>query len=410
MTTNSDGNKPPVIKRKAAQFDGIDDYVLIDYTAADLALRSEITVSAWVKTTKATGRMGVLKRGYNNSGIQHSEYMLEIYNGKVQFGFGEGLYSLTSQANYVVGPSVADGRWHLLTGILRSGVIELYVDGVAQHNPLSPVRKTVNWRGVVTRQLIGAERVNLDYFQGAMRNVKIWDGAITPGEVNHEFLTLRSGEIAAYWSLSSDFRDWRLSHNGTPKDYVTTNGDGNTPPRIVSSAALFDGVDDYVHVEPTSGLGLYGEISISAWVKTGQSSGVMGVVKRGYNAAGPEHAEYLLDIVNGSARIGFGEGKYPNLSLSNSVSAAGVSDNSWHMITGVLRDNTIRLYVDGLPRHDPQNPVTKTVVWSGTVNRQLLGAPRINGNYFSGALRDVKIWPYGLDDKDVQAEYAYTRR
>jgi hypothetical protein len=148
-----------------------DDFVIIDAVADDFA-GTDITLSAWVKTT-ATGADWFSCNTETNG----NQVRLAIEGGK--FGFD------TDSEHALSTTTISDGEWHLLT-FVRSGEIGYtYVDGVME-NSYEPA--TNNTSDFVPSDLwsIGQEWDSggpSGHLTGLVDDARIYDHALTEAEI-----------------------------------------------------------------------------------------------------------------------------------------------------------------------------------------------------------------------------------
>ncbi len=171
----------------ALSLDGKDDYVVIN-RPRDLNMGNAITVSAWIKTTYNGGLVGgIVKRGANSTTLAGQEYALYLQGGRAYFVLGNG-----TKAALAGGYIVADGKWHMVTGVLRPDTnVEFYFDGVSK----SKTKKTFSGVPGFALQSIGTLKNNSGFFKGMIDNVKIWNYALSATNIKSEFLAGRNGNV-----------------------------------------------------------------------------------------------------------------------------------------------------------------------------------------------------------------------
>lgn len=169
-------------------FDGTTGVVDVADTAAlDSA---SVTVSAWVRSTGSPGsyRYVVAKGG---NGCCTGSYGL--YTGAAG---GIEFYVATTLTTYVVSPDggtgIWDGRWHNVIGTFNGATVRLYVDG-QQVGAGSPDSAPIQY-GLPS----GNDFAIGNYpwcqglgFVGDIDEVKVFDRALTPGEIYMGYLASR---------------------------------------------------------------------------------------------------------------------------------------------------------------------------------------------------------------------------
>ena len=162
---------------QAAEFDGVDDYVELP---SRLLGNERGSVSMWVKTTQTS--VGMLfyatANGGNGFGGQNELHVHVQNDGSV------ALYHQGQDGLRLNGGPIADNNWHHVVATWNiAGQIKLYVDGVntasEPHNG-NPFVFTDNMR---LGRVSTAER----YFKGLMDEVKVYDCALKPTDVERLF-------------------------------------------------------------------------------------------------------------------------------------------------------------------------------------------------------------------------------
>jgi len=155
-----------------------------------------------------------------------------------------------------------------------------------------------------------------------------------------------------------------------------------------SAVANFTGLDSFTQLS---------SFSVSAWVKV--------------NATGTTRSIIARNIIGDSAIVNFrliGSGVadfylYDGSHLPRIIGTVNVSDNDWHMITGVRNCTSgyLYLYVDGVG----DGSVVDTVV--GYSNNALLeiGVRKVNESFMIGCIDDVRIYNRVLSVSEILALY-----
>lgn len=166
-------NGNPTILQGALVFDGVDDYIEIDSVSADVA-SSDITISAWIKTTNHNGAWGAIAAFNRNNG--GNRLLSGVRNNEF------AIYDSASWKN--AGTSVVnDGNWHNVVMVLddASDTVTTYVDG-----SFDQTFSTTIYIRAADKFSIGQEWDTLtisDLFEGSIDQVAIYGQALTEGEV-----------------------------------------------------------------------------------------------------------------------------------------------------------------------------------------------------------------------------------
>ncbi len=155
----------------AMVFNGTSDYVTVTDTAA-LDITGPITISAWIKTTV---KDGIYRRIIDKS--YTSGYVLNMV------GDSSGRVMTEIQDYAAVGTTdVADGNWHLVTGIYDGSYVRIYVDGSQQGSTAYSGGISANAYNLT----IGMDNSNYpgnERFSGSIDDVRIYSFALSPAEV-----------------------------------------------------------------------------------------------------------------------------------------------------------------------------------------------------------------------------------
>ena len=154
--------------------DGSTDY--IDLNNESPILGTDVTISAWIKTDKITGTQTIIRK-------RPSLFYLRLEDDDVSF------YADASEVTTT--GVITTGVWYFVTGVLRGGVSEIYING--ELNGISGT-SGASIGGNTDDLLIGRNGVFDHYFDGAIDEVGMWDRALTTGEIT-ELYNSSSGLI-----------------------------------------------------------------------------------------------------------------------------------------------------------------------------------------------------------------------
>ena len=199
----------------SSSFDGVDDYISLA-TAASLNITSDITMSAWVKTSVGTEYV-IGGHGPN----PYPGYALGIGEGTPSGTISQ--YSNGTPAWRGSNTPVNDGTWHNIAVSVTGGVATFYMDGVADGTGAQA--SPDSYSGV---RALGATQDGLGNFTGQMQYVHIYDRALSAMEVAQIKLypgSVRNG-LQLYTPLGQAATASDYSGNvntGTLQNGVTTN-------------------------------------------------------------------------------------------------------------------------------------------------------------------------------------------
>ncbi|MFT5522405.1 MAG: VCBS repeat-containing protein, partial [Pirellulaceae bacterium] len=201
----------PGIDGNAVSFDGVDDYIEIPRTIAD-----NFTISLWLKSNQASKAGGQWNEGWglvdgDVAGEAH-DFGLSILNGKFAFGIGSDNTTIESTT------TINDGLWHhvVATRDGESGEINIFVDGRAEDFSTGPIGS----KAAANRLTIGMLQTGLNYFQGQIDELGIYDRILEREEVAAIYLETADRPNAVFVPVSSGPHTLSL----TVTDIFTTEG------------------------------------------------------------------------------------------------------------------------------------------------------------------------------------------
>lgn len=172
---------------------------------------------------------------------------------------------------------------------------------------------------------------------------------------------------------------------------------------VFGPALVFDGANGQVKVSDNLALEPKTAVTVSAWVKGGDSSGAFRyVLAKGAN--GCVAASYgLYTGPRGGLEFYVSQG-HGSVYAQSPDPGQAVWDGKWHLAVGTYDGTTIRLYVDGVQ-------VRTGTPWTGSLEYLL---PNSNdfyiGNYpgcadheFDGSIDDVQVWNRTLSASEISA-------
>ncbi len=226
----------------ALDFDGVNDYVLINSLAA---YGSTFSQSAWIYPTDGT--TGVYRNimGYSSNGsvITRSPFIYQ-YGRKVHYGFGDG--SSSQYSHMTTDDVLTINAWNHVAVTFDGTNYRLYINGILKDNYTGASGSTPPNNTVFK---IGAED---NYFQGQIDEVRIWNDARTAEEIQDEMNNTLAGNeagLVAYYKMDADSTsetkllditsnsyDGTLT-NMTSADWVTTVAFDTTAPTAPTVSA-----------------------------------------------------------------------------------------------------------------------------------------------------------------------------
>ena len=390
----------------SAVFDGTGDYVTLP-DVADLDITDDLTMMCWLKPANTTNQfiMGRDDGTNRNYAIDiDGSNALEFY-----FSVGDTLHTVSS------GTINADQWYHVTATREKStGKNILYLDGVV-------VDSDTDSTGAIdddnVQFTIGRRGAGLD-FEGLMKNVAVWNRALTPTEVQNAMYKtydelsgrLTSG-LLRWYSLEDGTGSTAVDSTGTSNGTVsgsqgwkTTIYGGDTPviPRAIDNAptvqadgigigsASFNGSSDYISLGTVP---MTTNHTISAWV---------------YVTADANHKIIFdsRDANNDGILLKFNTDEDIVYELNDDDLTTAVQPaNTWIHVAISYDGSTQKLYVNGVL--DQSASVSETISVSSTA---YIGARShtSRADYYNGNICQVGLWSAALTQAQVLSVMAKT--
>ncbi len=200
---------------------------------------------------------------------------------------------------------------------------------------------------------------------------------------NFQYSFSESGLIG-YW----DFEDDLIDKSGNGNNGVPMNGPTYVVGKI-GKAMEFDGLDDYVSVSDTNNLldvGSSGSVSISFWI----NSNVWSTIQRNLVCKGDGPYNYCVYVDSSGA----------NLYLNTANIVNPLITNMWQHVVIVYNNGNTEFYIDG----GVEGSVSG-VIGSANNNQLYIGWNNVLGQYFNGAIDELRIYNRELSIDEINGLY-----
>jgi Domain of unknown function (DUF4347)/Concanavalin A-like lectin/glucanases superfamily/Putative Ig domain/Bacterial pre-peptidase C-terminal domain/6-bladed beta-propeller/RTX calcium-binding nonapeptide repeat (4 copies)/FG-GAP-like repeat/Calx-beta domain len=274
----------------ALNFDGVNDYVQINNNNA-LNITDQLTIETWVYLDETTpsGNRRILQKGNNDD-----QYRLLIENNQLKFDL-KGIGSVTT-------PVFSGQKWHHIAGVYDKSTLKLYIDGqqVSSINANGKINTTDNILYLGTKT---PSAPSGDFWKGQIRDVRIWNTARTPQEIQ-------------------DNKDRILSGNQTG---LVANYQGNTNDNF-----LIDSSQNNLN-------GTLVNFSTSVIIPEGQTSGVIPVLPIGDRLSEPDEnvtitlengANYTINQSKSQANLTILNDDQANIKVVNAQKTTDINGNN----------------------------------------------------------------------------------
>ena len=360
-------------------FDGVDDYV--ESPSSLVAGLAATTVAAWVKTSSAASGQSIISA---DNGVDRV-FNLSAHQSSTGPRFSVVIGNVLKNAASTT--AINDGEWHHVCGVYDGADVKLFIDG-GLDTTLPSVTGAID--SDVTVLSIGRTGNSANYFDGSIRDARIFDRALSAAEVlalasEYEFAVPNTrgsvlGIVPSYFDTEADVTAIDWSGNGNAG--VLTNGPTYTADvdEGGTRAIEFDGVNDRVAL---SSFTLSGDRSVVLWVQW--TSAINDVILGGA-------ANHYYPYIDSQARVFLRDGngasatKWVNTGISN--------QDEWYHVTIIGDGTTATLYVNGVSQGDiTDKSPTITSMGSYPSGTFVLG----------GLIDDVYIFPRALNLDEIKA-------
>jgi hypothetical protein len=170
-------------------------------------------------------------------------------------------------------------------------------------------------------------------------------------------------------------------------------------------ALQFDGVANKAVIDGFKGIAGTGPRTVSAWIKTTESTKSIGIVSWGGLPSGNKWSLLVQNTTDpkGTLRLELGDG--------NTIAGTPVNDGQWHHVACVLDDlpaptsTDVKFYVDGQP--DKVAGGAMVNINTAALNDVLIGTD-LQNRFFNGTIDEVRIYDRALAGAEIAAQYAAT--
>lgn len=358
-------------------FDGSSNYFSVNSTS-DFQPTAMLSISAWVYGNAwlggSDGNVNTIVRKGDGT---PNNYNLAISGGKVMFCLDD-----SDTAGIKSSSTLNTGQWYFIAATWDGTTAKIYINGVLDTSSAkaAPI-------GTDTRTLYIGGRSGTDMFNGMLRDVRIYNRPLTANEI-----TAGAG-LVGYWAFSegsgttaadtsgmnynatlSGGATWTSDCTGN-NNALLTNGTGG----IAATNSAFD--------PPATG-------TVAFWMRsTGTPAATARIMGLGDNWEIRQDNDGLVVSDLG------GDGS-TNIGTVTPLTTVG----TWYHVAIEYdsTNNSYAIYVNGQLERSGTNPSTIAKQAAGVLS---FGTRTGSTNYWSGALRDVRVYNRKLCPTEVAALY-----
>jgi len=374
---------------------------------------TDLSFSMWLNFTSfpGSGLQYVLFNGA--SGNSDPGYDLRVIPGsELEILLGDG-----TSRQFCTSAALSTSTWYnVVVTMSRAGNMVMYINGssscsvsISGYNGENIIHSTSAFN-------LGGVGIAAEYIDSAMDEVAVWQRALSTTEVTDIYNSgsgkslggLTNAEtqgLTAYWSMDEASGGGGLvqrndSYAGIGKlsGFAFTPGTDGWAASVFGNGLQFASANsDYIDLGATSATNITGtqSFSISAWIKTSSSSGMI-LAKFNQGVAG----NYFFGV-SGSKIFG---GR--NAGGSNIVGNTSVNTGNWTLATLTYDGSNLRVYANGVSDATPVSNAG-SITGSSTLDT-LIGAEYISSsvsNFFNGTLDDVRFYNRALQSYEIYDQY-----
>jgi hypothetical protein len=205
--------------------------------------------------------------------------------------------------------------------------------------------------------------------------------------------------LVAAWSFTGNAQDESgNNHHGTVHGATLTEDRFGNP----DAAYLFDGVNDYIAIAPTSLVDNENTITISCWLKREDADAYGLPIHCG------NQGRYGIHVIKDSVRVNVTTNSNFDGSAPTEFKTARVhfDQEQWSNIVLRYDGSNLRIYVNGVIKDEV---FAEGDIWTAQSSYLAFGVYMLFGNpnhaWYKGILDDVRIYNTALNDEEIAAMY-----
>ncbi|MFA5724421.1 MAG: LamG-like jellyroll fold domain-containing protein, partial [Candidatus Pacearchaeota archaeon] len=369
-------------------FNGINNYISLTIPG----IKNSSTL--WIKNSTSASWTFIARNdtSYFVNGVVGvpNQYPINITNGNVKIGINE------SKNQYFNGSIDEVMLFNFPLSPLQ--ILEIY-------NNQSKRFVSQGIKSLPQPLLLGSTQFNLTLsgysrIQGTNLTTRLGAWDVSLGYNNSDMNSSANGLVSyyhfdeAYWSgVAGEVKDAMGINDGSINGGVNTSSSG-----YYYRAGNFDGSNDYVNIGSGSSLNIAGNLTISVWIKTSDST--YDFIVGGYNPSSPNQGYALSKSGVTTNKLSVWMGGPSWITGSTSV-----ADGNWHHVGISVFGTNCTLYVDG--KQDANGVITGLTSYTGV---KYIGQYTGGGNYyFNGSIDEVMIFNRSLSTEEITELYVQGR-
>jgi hypothetical protein len=360
------------------------------YVDSTLAVTSSaLTVSVWFNAANLSNANPRLV-GNSHTDADAKGFQLTFNSGGASGFFDVGNGTVEGRASW--SQQLVEGTWYHYVGIYDGATVSAYLNGVQ-------VASTAFAGGAIaagTGPDINVARNPAyagDYFDGAIYDVRIYEQALSAAQV-----------LALYQAVTGPTAEWTLTQaNVSGATVADASGNGNAatvvngPLTFGAMGANFNGqqyVDSTIKVASSA-------LTVSVWFNAANLSNANPrLVANSHTDADVSGFQLMFSSGGASGFFDVGNGSAEGHAAWSQQLVAG----TWYHYVGVYDGATVSTYLNGL--EVASTPFVGGALAAGTgPDINIARNPTYAGDYFIGAIYDVRLYERALSAAEVLALY-----
>ena len=361
-----------------------------------------LTVSVWFNAANLSNANPRLVAN-SHTDIDAKGFQLMFNSGGASGFFDVGNGTAEGRASW--SQQLVEGTWYHYVGVYNGATVSAYLNGVQVASAAFAGGAIAAGAGPDIN--IARNPTNgLDFFIGAMSDVRIYKRGLSAAEI-----------LALYRSVtppppSGPTAEWTLTQasvSGATVADASGNGNAGTvingPLTFGAMGANFNGTNQYLDNSTVNSTG-WSAITVSAWFNATAFTGAPpsqypSLVANSHPYA--DNAGFDLHLTNsGAGGAFFDVGNGTTFARANGTST--LTTGTWYFLVGTYDGATVTVYLNG-------SQVASTAFAGGAIaagtgpHINVAQNPAFTGNYFPGAIYDVRIYNRALSSAEILALY-----
>ena len=326
-------------------FDGTNDYVSMNNFIGNLTTFS-VSHFIYLNGTQNTRTI------FSNYGVGNNGWVTGIrddVNNIFKFYLGNTVHLYSNTV-------LSSTTWYHVSVTYNNGSPKIYINGVLDASSSQTLTPASSYYG----NDIGRLGVGMQYFNGRIGDVEVYNRALSPSEVYQNFnalknrygfinivnegliLNLDAKNPNSYNPLNTGSTTW------VDTTYTTTGGTLTNGTYYSGGTMVFDGTNDYVRI-PNNSLLNPDTITVSAWINRTSVVNYAHFIGLPVSNTtwGPPYMSYGVEYIGTSDTISFVLG-FTNNSFEYTNYTLSFGNNQWFNFTGTYDKSNVKIYINGV--------------------------------------------------------------